>query len=472
MSAYRRTSPLIGYTSLVLVLSLALVVGLSPFREPDAWWHLRVGERLLESKALIAWDPSADFADKPYVATQWLPEVITAAAHSAWGIGAVLWLRTVAIVLLVVTTYWAARRFSGRLPASVATGLALIGAGGGLNPRPQLVSFVLFAVTVHAWCAMATDRRPRWWLPLLFWFWAGSHGLWTFGLLVSAVILVAIFADPAMRPSRRETAGLIGLWGACLVAVAATPLGPRLLASPFLVAGNASMIADEWRPTPLNNVFSWTALLMLVLCAALWVLRPRRRALWQVALLCFAAGCVLWMWRLVPLGCIAVAPLLAGALQEHLGALREPFSRVERRSLLIGPALLLAVGAAICATPVGSDAQHYPGDLGPIDGVLADLPPHTVVLNDFGISGWMLWAHPQLEPVADLRGEIYSGEYLAAYRDAMAVKPGWTDYLARTSPEFALLERRSAVADALVHRLHWTKLAATDEFVLLKSAGS
>ena len=469
MSTRQTTSPLVSYVSVTLVLALALVLGLSTFSEPDAWWHLRVGQLIRDTGQLTAWDPSAAFATRPYVATQWLPEAVASTAYSALNAGALLWLRAVAVVTLVAVVYRAARRYAGRLPASVAAGLMLIGAGGGLNPRPQLVSFVLFAVTVHAWCGMVADRKPRWWLPVLFWLWACSHGLWTFGLALGALMLVAVAVDPSERPSRQELSGLARVWAACLVAVAITPAGPALLNTPFSVAGNASMIAEEWRPTPFNNVFSWTALLMLMLCAALWALKPHQRKWWQIALLGFAAFCVLWMWRLVPLGCIAVAPLLAGGLQDHLRAGREPFARGERQALVAGCSLLLTIGAAVCATPVGTNAQAYPGALGPIDGALTGLPDRTVVLNDFGISGWLLWAHPDLVPVADLRGEIYSRDYLVAYQDVLAVRPGWHSFLDATNPQAALLSRDSALADALAQRLHWTTVAATDEFVLLRS---
>ncbi len=364
----RTTSTLLSTMAVAVVLGLALVKGLSPFLEPDVWWHLHVGGVVRAHGDLTFRDHSASLAARPYVATQWLPEVIASAAYSVVGPGSVLWLRAAAIISLIVIVYAACRRYAARLPAALVAGLVLIGAGGGLNPRPQLVSFVLFAVTVHAWCGIAADRRPRWWLVPLFWLWACSHGLWVFGLAVSALMLLTITADPLTRPSRPELTRLSALFGACLVAVAVTPLGPALLITPFQVAGNASMIADEWRATPLNNVFSWAAMLEILACASVWALRPRGRAWWEVALLGFATVCTLWMWRLVPLGCIAGAPLLAGALQDLLGARRESFTSGERRALLACSALLLAVGAGVSATPGGQTHRLTQATWGPSTG--------------------------------------------------------------------------------------------------------
>ena len=105
--------------------------------------------------------------------------------------------------------------------------------------------------------------------------------------------------------------------------------------------------------------------------------------------------------------------------------------------------------------------------MGPVDGALAKLPGHSVVLDDFGISGWLLWAHPDLTPVADLRGEIYDHRYLADYTSTLQVEPGWQDFVAHVHPDVALLARDSALGDALVHRLGWRQVAATHDFVLL-----
>jgi hypothetical protein len=172
------------------------------------------------------------------------------------------------------------------------------------------------------------------------------------------------------------------------------------------------------------------------------------------------------MWRLVPLGSIAVTPLVAAAFQSGLTARREPWTRTERRGLATFCAGALVVGA-LASAGLGGKAAAYPSDMGPVDQALGRLPRHSVVLDDFGISGWLLWAHPELTPVADLRGEIYSSEHLAGYTSTLRVEPGWKDFVARVHPDVALVARDSALGDALVHRLGWHRVAATADFVLL-----
>lgn len=469
MSEPRTTPRFLSASAVAVALFFAMLYGLSRFSEPDLWWHLRVGDTIRATHELVWPDQTAAFAERSYVATQWLPEVVASWFYAHLGLGALLWLRTLALIALALGVYAACRRFAGRLPAALVTALTLLGSGGGLNPRPQLVSFVLFAVAVGAWIAMAEDLRPRWWLVPVFWLWGCSHGLWAFGLILGGLVLVALALDPDLHASRRQLSRLGGLWLACLLALAVTPLGPRLLTTPFQVADNAAMIAEEWKATPLNNVFSLTAFGAVLLCAVLWTMNPRKRPLWQIAVLGLGAGLTLWMWRLVPLGAIAAAPMLAGALQERMSStVRERASRTEGASLLAASTALLVVAALVCAGPRGSSAAQYPGGLATIDAQLNQTAPQTVVLDDFGISGWLLWAHPNLTPVADLRGEIYGHDYLASYRDALLAKPGWQEFVARTQAQLALLEKDSALADALEHRGHWTPVATSSDFILLK----
>lgn len=473
-TAERTTPAFLTRTALAIVLGLATVKGLSVFAEPDLWWQLRTGDRLRDGVGLVAPDPSAAFAERDYTATQWGPELVASWVHSWAGVGGVLWLRCAAILVMVAVVYVACRRTAGRLVSTVTAGLVLLAAGGGLNPRPQLVSFVLFALVLHGWLGVVSDRRPRWWMVPLFWVWAASHALWMFGLAVGALV---VGADMVQRRgwTRDETRRVGLLWALCLATVMATPLGPALLAAPFQVASKAVTVADEWRPTPLNNVFAWAAVLELGLCVWLWVRSPRRpvrdRPLWQPALLVFATFCTLWMWRLVPIGAISAAPLLAQALQHRISGRREDLTRRELRGLSTAVGALLAVAALWSATPAAGSAARYPGDVRTIDAALDRLPPRTVVLDDFGFSGWLLWRHPDLVPVADLRGEIYSRAHLTAYESALSAEPGWRRFVEGTGARGAVVSRKSAIADALQERAGWRVVARSEEFVLLVPSG-
>lgn len=457
----------LGQVAFGIGLLVALAMGTSSFEEVDTWWHLREGRHILTTWSLVGTDPWASFADRPYVATQWLPEAVAAWVVGAVGPGGVVLLRAVAVIAFYVVVYLLCRQSAGRLPASLTAAMSVLGAGGGLNPRPQLLSFVLFAVVYLAWWRTLHDGRLRWWLVPVFWLWGCSHPLWMFGLLLGAVLSVFLtLRPPALRPARRL---ILALNLACVAVLAATPLGPRLLTVPLDVAGNAAWIAEEWRATPLNNAFAVTTLGMLLVTAVLWVRRPQSRPAWHYGLLALGVGMTLWMWRLVPLGCIIGAPLFAAAVQERLGRPAERRGVHEVRGVALAALAAVALAAGVAAGPKGEQAQTYPGPMQRISDRLAELPAGTVVLDDFGVSGWLLWEHPDLKPVVDLRVEIYGADYLRSYIGAERVRPGWQDYVRSTGARFALLEVKSPLGDALLHRAGWTEVTRQGRFVLLQA---
>lgn len=469
--AQPRRSP-VGPVAVAVAFGFALAEGLAPFFEPDVWWHLYVGRLVRQTHQLTLWDPAAPFASRPYVATQWLPELVASFGYQWAGAGALVWLRAASVLVMTAIVFATCRQRSGRLAAGCACIVALIGAAGGLNPRPQLLSFIFMALLVWALGRPDVGQRARWWLIGLFWLWGCCHGLWAVGLAFVAVSLVAEVLDERATRVSRPLRGRIALAAACVLALMLTPLGPRLLVSPFDVAAKASTIADEWKVTPLDNPFAIAACLELGVVAVMWALRPQRRSWRDLAHFAFACGCVLWMWRLVPIGAIVAAPLLAAALHDAIGVDAEPLTRSGRRLLVSSLGALLAVAAVYAGTPQGASAQHFPGPMGRIDVALDRLPSHTVVLDDFAISGWLLWRHTDLAPVADLRGELYDLSYLRRYQDALDARPDWQTFVARTDARAALLNHDSPLADALVHRLRWRETAAASGYVLLTAPGT
>ena len=433
----------------LLALGLTIRAGTRPVGDPDIWWHLRTGEYVLNGGQFSGPDPWVPFATRPFVLTQWLPEVVAQKTYELAGLPGVAWLRFAAMLVLLGTLLWACRRVADSVPALMAALAAMLGAGASLTERPQLVSFILLSVTLAAWWQTAEDLRPRWWLIPLTWVWACSHGLWSLGLAVGGVVILGLAVD--RRLDRRTALRLIPVPVLSLVAAALTPVGPRLLLSPFDVSAAAGPFVQEWQPTSARNPFALITLAMIALVVLTWVRLRSVPPTWQIALAGVAFVATLIMYRTVAIGAVIAAPLFATALQQQ--RFRPPRA-LTRQAVLTWLGLSLA--AALIAIPVaGAIAQKPFGVPDRLRPQLASLPAGTVVLDQFAISGWLLWAEPQLIPVADLRSEVYSSEYLSAYRNNESVGPGWQSFITRTGSTAALLSEDSALADALQKQLHW-----------------
>jgi hypothetical protein len=447
----------------VFAIAATVKFGIRPVSDPDAWWHLRTGAYVLSHWRFDGPDPWVPFSSRPFVLTQWLPEVFAQKGFELFGLPAVAWLRCAAMLALITALVWAARQAADAVPAIIAALAGLIGTGGSLSERPQLISFVLLAVTVGAWWKSAGDLKPRWWLVPMTFLWACSHGLWGVGVLVGLAIVAGLALD--RRLDRGTAMRLLAVPALSVVAAALTPVGPRLLLTPFEVTSNVSQFVQEWQPTDARNLFAALTLGMIALAVLPWIRGTSRRPWWQIALAGTAVVFTLAMSRTVPVGSIIAAPLLASSLQEQRGHAATPLTR-RGASAWIGLVTAAAIVAAPMAGAVAQRPSGWPEGLRP---QLAALPAKTVVLNDFAAGGWLLWAEPQLTPVIDLRSEIYSTEYLREYIRTQQVRPGWQKLLDRTRPGFALLRANAPLTVALRDELSWKTVGKDGDYVLLKA---
>src|SRR3954454_920159 len=217
---------------LVRWLPVALVCGViamvarravAPIRDPDDWWHLRLGNDLISQRSLSTPDHWSSFATVSWVPTEPLPEVVAAYVQRGFGYAGVAWLFGLGAVLVVLAVQVTNRREAAPLPATVATVLFLLPAYGSVTPRPQLVSFVLLSVTLAAWLQTDRDLRPRWWLVPLTFVWSLCHGFWFIGAAYGFLFLAGIALS--RRADLRTLARLAAVPVASFAVVLLNPTG-------------------------------------------------------------------------------------------------------------------------------------------------------------------------------------------------------------------------------------------------------
>jgi hypothetical protein len=253
---------------------------------------------------------------------------------------------------------------------------------------------------------------------------------------------------------------------ASLAVVALTPVGPRLLLTPFEVSQIATKFVFEWQPTSVRA--SPLAVITLVLIAGTalgWIRSPQKTPWWQLGLAVTSVVSTLAMMRTIPVGAIIAAPLAASALQSLRHSAPQPPGR---RSMRLWALLVLAY--AVVAVPLTAAVAQQPGGVPErLRTTLDAAPAGSVVLNDHTLSGWLLWREPQLVSVLDLRTEIFSMDYVEAYIRTSEVRPGWQDFLAQTKPTYALLRSESPIRLALQEELHWVPLQTAQGFTVLRA---
>ncbi|MBO0845434.1 MAG: hypothetical protein J2P22_08480 [Nocardioides sp.] len=431
------------YLLLAVTMAWVAIRAARPLRDPDVWWHLRLGEDFLHQGSLAPPAHWSTFATAPWVPTQPVPEVASALVNRWFGLPGLAWMYVATVVGLVVGTYLLDRAHASPLPAAVATLFFVVTAEGALTPRPQLLSFGFLALVIWAWLRTERDLRARWWLIPLSWLWSLCHGFWFVGVGYGVLAVLAVVAgrQVSVHQSLRLAAVAVGS-GAIVVL---NPVGTRVLAAPFAVSQRGRYIT-EWQRTSWGSGPAITVLLAVVAVAAIWVWR-REDVTWFKVVIALSA--VFWTWyavRTVALAGVVMSPVVASALQTVFTASSSaPPARVPRRERLG-----LVTGAAAVLTAVALVVPYSAARPGMVplalDGQLDRLSAGTTVLNDYALGGWLAWRHPDLNRWADGLADAYPVRHLSDTRTVNFVEPGWEGVVRRSGATVALLDERSTLA--------------------------
>ena len=454
----------------LLLLGFAAGRAAKPISDPDDWWHLRLGNDLIDQRSLAAPDDWSVFATVPWVPTEPLPEIFSAYVERWFGLPGLAVLFAISGMVVVLVVYVVCRRFAGALPAAVATALAMLAVSASLTSRPQLVSFVLFPVVVAAWLRTEQDHRVRWWLVPLTWVWSLCHGFWFLGAGYGLLFVTgfALARSMSFRELVRQSVVAVG----CFVVVLLSPVGIGVFEAPFRV-NDVVQYVEEWDRVALTSPAALGALTMVLATAAICV-ATRRDLTWSRAFVLISA--VFWTWyagRTVAVAGLVVAPLFAQSLerlvrqaegpeQEKSPDGAEPLRRAETT--------ILAAGAVLAALVVGFVApttSDRPGDVPTgLDSALDRLPAGTRVFNAYELGGWIVWRHPHLEQYIDGLITPYSNEHVRDYAIASRADPGWDDVVESSGAAVALLSEDSALA-ALLADDGWVEQGNDAGYVLL-----
>ncbi len=307
-----------------MLLGLAVFVflnnptGLPLLADPDTHWHITVGNWILTHGSVPTADSySYTFTGQPWIAKEWLSQVLLALAFNIGGWGGVTALAAAAIGLTFALLPRLLMRDIRPLPALLFTAAALAMTAPHLLARPHMLVFPLMLLWVAGLVrAVEQKRAPEPLLLVVMLLWANMHGGFTLGL-----VLAAAFALDALVGARdaAERRTLFIAWAkfgaAALFAACITPYGPEsiLVTSRIFGFGDALSLIAEWRAPD----FQKQPVQELVLLVAVYLALSRGLKLPLVRLLIVIGLLHLFLRYarnaelLATLAPLAIAPLLA-----------------------------------------------------------------------------------------------------------------------------------------------------------------
>jgi hypothetical protein len=445
------------------------------FVDPDTWWHIRVGEMILQHHFPTADPYSFTAPGAPWIAYEWFGEVVIAFA-ARYGFSGLASLQFIwASALTVLTFYFSYLRSKNVKAAFLATVFALVMFGAFFTLRPQVLGYIFMLIML-----VGLERyrqglsRSLWWLPLLFLFWVNTHGTFFLGLGVFGIYWLtglANFSYGSLYGEKWSPEQSLHMLTVALVSVALlplTPYGTRLATYPFQMAFmqplNVSSII-EWQPLSFALPFGKIMMVALLLLVLAQVLFRMNHSLTSFVLLMAGAFAAYAHIRFLLFFLLFLTPKIAELLSRWIPEY-EPAKDKPALNLII--TLCIVAGSVYyVSNPSRLSAPFL--DTYPVKAVdyLRD-HPQSSMLNEYGWGGYLIHElYPQQKVFIDGRADFY--EYAGVfsdYLDIMRLDPDAFRLLDRYNIGACLIPRKSILATVLGRLPEW-KVAYSDDIAVL-----
>jgi hypothetical protein len=414
----------------VLFIYLDNVSGLPLLSDPDTHWHIAVGNWMLEHRAVPHVDTfSFTFAGKPWIAKEWLSQILLATAFDLSGWGAVTGLSAAAVAGTFALLLRLLLRDLKPMPAILFTAAALVMMEPHFLARPHVLAFPVTLLWVAGLVRAVEERRaPRPVLLIAMLLWANMHGGFTLGLMLAgAFALDALIGARDGQERRSLFFGWLKFGVAALLAACITPYGPEsiLVTIRIFGLGDALNVIAEWR----SPNFQDQPMQEIVLLAGLYLALSRGLKLPLIRLLIVIGLAHLYLSYarnaelLATFAPLAIAPTLARqwpSLKPDPAASADS-ALLRRFAALARPAGKGATAAALAMSLVFAAGIVRYGNVAPPD---ENTPAAALAFaRDAGFRGHVFNAYQYGGPLInagiptfiDGRGELYGGDFIKQY---------------------------------------------------------
>ena len=468
----QRSLAALSQSSLLQGLFLAALLCVMPIQQlhylnsvvdPDIWWHMRVGQWILERHAFPHQGIfSATAGAHPWAAYSWGFEVIVALLSKLLGLKALLVMVIAYQLALVLTLFVTLRMLSGSfwwawvLSAVTIWAMDLNRVDVG---RPIAFSVLFFAIEVAVvfWAREVMKVKFLYWLPLLFLIWANVHIQFVYGLvlpgLLAGVATVehwvphlwapkeAVNSDPP--PFRPLT--LWAIFGGCLLATLVNPYTVGLYGVIFNYTRStfAYSVILEFQALNFREIPHYVQLLLIA--GAFFSLGRRKMDAYKLALLAVTAMVAFRSVRDCWFGCIVAAAVVASSIRKSEALEEAPADARARgiKPLQLARVLAIAVVVIVLSAVNGRldnrifemVRQSYP-----VDAVAFIQKNHFPgpLYNNFNWGGFLIGALPEYPVAIDGRTDLYGEDALRqSYSTLMALR--WSEDQALNQANLVLL---------------------------------
>ena len=469
----------------VYVFVFAFLFASRPLSDGDFWWHLKTGEYIVRNFSI----PRIDFYSftvpgKPWVAHEWLSEVIFYLVYSRAGFNTLIFIFTV----LTVLAFWIVFRRTNAHP--FVKGFAVLLSVWSILPtmgvRPRTFTLLFAAIYLALLHRFIRERETKaiWWLVPLMIVWVNLHagyllGLVLIGVAIAGVVLDAWFAGEKLTSQwpQLKTLGLVFV--ACLVAVNLNPQGPRIFVFPFeffLSPVQQDQIVD-WLSPDFHQKELFPLLLLIVLTIASLALSPKRVRPSELLLYLATLYMTLKSNRHMAIFALVAGPMLADYLQHWLDTTRftrmfggSPSPTSRRRKAIFN--IILLVPLIFCLIKLKSVIYWPPTQkqVGVPLKAVSYLKANGITGNTFTDpniwGGYLIWETPSNPVYIDGRIDMYGDEFMREYLGIIHGITRWQEPFDKYGVQVAIVSPTSRLHLQLEQSAQWQQVYSDEMAVV------
>jgi hypothetical protein len=436
--------------------------------DPDLWWHLRTGRLIADTHRIPHVDVySYTAAGRRWVVQEWGSELILHGLRKAMGLYGILAYRAALVFFLyLIVSRLLVKRMGNGIGTWALLGLTAYAGSANWTERPNLLSFLLFAVTLTL-----LDRKDRsiWWFLPIAALWANLHGMVLLGIGLVAVVagsegLKVLFRWPGADRVWAKRTGLVAVGG--VLAMMLNPVGPGLILHGLQLVRTVTSIVTEWQSPDFHEASAIVFMALLMLTIAALAFNPGGRDPTDVGLMLAFTVLSLQAVRNLALGAIVLGVVTARYLPDALATVRRnttvrqemsPSASVFMGALGIVLTLGGLAGVVVHGFPRSDRIADIVEKRYPVEAIDAINKPGVRLFTFDVWSGMVIdrdW--PNVRVFIDLRQDVYGLAQARKYQHTISAFPEWRQDLDSVCTTHVLIRPKDALTQVLSLDRDWT----------------
>ncbi|MDX8405475.1 MAG: hypothetical protein R8K50_04915 [Mariprofundus sp.] len=465
---------------LFLILFLILLVKIN-LLDPDYFWHLKTGEQILLNGAL----PKADIFshtnfNHPWILHEWLFQVLLFTVYTLLGAFGIKVMTAFLAMISLYVTYLTVNRVNHRPVFSALLILAfIVTIYPFISPRPQLISFLFFSLTLFLLIQFKYLKRTRYLfsLPAVMILWVNMHGGYVIGIALLVLFcsceFISYWQSDRLDKSYRKQLSTLAI--ITLITALGSSVNPYFIAHwlyPFTVLSMEASRSyiSEWQSPDFHLISFQYTLFLILLFFVISAYRQTKPDLTEIIVPLFFIAAGFITSRQMPFAILTIIPFMGIAFAKGTAASISAsaagmmYRKHRSRSRQLGNSehllnwtitLIVATGLFLAYPTLEQQQQQNRDKMIPVqatDFILkTGLTGH--MFNTYRFGGYLIYRlYPEQRVFIDGRADMYGDDFFQQYIKINSGQADWEKLFNKYAIDYVICERDAAIRQLLILR--------------------